>query len=145
MKLKNCIVQILGVFLMAIMPLKSSVAESTAFVLVVHRTSPITEVSRQEATHLFFGRTNSLPNTGIIEVLDFQPFREDFYQVLVGRNIAEINAYWARLRFSGKTRPPRQVFSLSELKHQLELYENALSYTPEHLVTNELRVVTLIE
>lgn len=145
MNLKCYAIRILITFLITSLPLKNSFADSSTIVLVVHHTSPITEISRQQATHLFFGRINSLPNTGIIEVIDYQPLREEFYQALVNQNIAEINAYWARLRFSGKTRPPRQVFTFKELTNQLTLYNNTISYTTQHLVTNELRVVTFIE
>lgn len=133
------------ILLIASAPMKTLLAESNNLVLVVHKNSQITEITKQQAVHLFFGRVKSLPHTGIIEVIDFQPYRSEFYRDLVDRDISEINAYWARLRFSGKTRPPRQVFSFQELKNQLELYNNAISYSPADLVADELRVVTFIE
>ena len=44
-----------------------------------------------------------------MNVVEVEPLRELFYRRLVGRDIAEINAYWARLQFSGRTQPPLRV------------------------------------
>ena len=35
--------------------------------------------------------------------------RSDFYQILLSKDVAQMNAYWARLSFSGKARPPKVI------------------------------------
>ena len=42
-------------------------------------------------------------------MVEVEPLRASFYRRLLGREIAEINAYWARLQFSGRTQPPLRV------------------------------------
>ena len=79
------------------------------FVLIVHRDSGISTLSREQASHLFLGRVKMLPSGGRANVVEVEPLRASFYRRLLGREIAEINAYWARLKFSGRTQPPRRV------------------------------------
>ena len=78
-------------------------------VLIVHRDSGISTLSREQASHLFLGRVKMLPSGGRANVVEVEPLRASFYRRLLGREIAEINAYWARLQFSGRTQPPLRV------------------------------------
>ena len=78
-------------------------------VLIVHRDSGISTLSREQASHLFLGRVKMLPSGGHANVVEVEPLRASFYRRLLGREIAEINAYWARLQFSGRTQPPLRV------------------------------------
>ena len=78
-------------------------------VLIVHRDSGISTLSREQASHLFLGRVKMLPSGGRANVVEVEPLRASFYRRLLGREIAEINAYWARPQFSGRTQPPLRV------------------------------------
>ena len=113
-------------------------------VIVVPRDSQINELSHQQVIHLFFGRLTGLPNTGDIEVVDVEPYRAKFYKQLVNKNIAEINAYWARLRFSGKTQPPRQLPSTEALKSLLQVSPAIISYMPLSQTDQNVKVVARI-
>jgi hypothetical protein len=41
--------------------------------------------------------------------------RERFYRELAHKELPEINAYWARLYFTGQAHPPRQLQSAEEV------------------------------
>jgi hypothetical protein len=41
--------------------------------------------------------------------------RAHFYRILVHKDVAEINAYWARLFFTGQAHPPRGEASAEEV------------------------------
>ena len=45
-----------------------------------------------------------------------------------GKELAEINAYWSRLVFSGKTTPPRQAASSQEVLDWLSTHKGAIGY-----------------
>ena len=94
--------------LLALLLSTQSVA-AEELVLIVHRDSGISTLSREQASHLFLGRVKMLPSGGRANVVEVEPLRASFYRRLLGREIAEINAYWARLKFSGRTQPPRRV------------------------------------
>ncbi|MBP7640711.1 hypothetical protein [Thauera phenylacetica] len=84
-------------------------AAAEELVVIVHRDSGISTLSREQASHLFLGRVKMLPSGGRANVVEVEPLRASFYRRLLGREIAEINAYWARLQFSGRTQPPLRV------------------------------------
>lgn len=94
--------------LLALLLSTQSVA-AEELVLIVHRDSGISTLSREQASHLFLGRVKMLPSGGRANVVEVEPLRASFYRRLLGREIAEINAYWARLQFSGRTQPPLRV------------------------------------
>ena len=94
--------------LLALLLSTQSVA-AEELVLIVHRDSGISTLSREQASHLFLGRVKMLPSGARANVVEAEPLRAGFYRRLLGREIAEINAYWARLQFSGRTQPPLRV------------------------------------
>src|SRR3546814_12808885 len=58
------------------------------------------------------GRYRKLPSGIVafpIDIGERSPEREQFYRQLVHKSLAEVDAYWARLVFSGQTSPPLQV------------------------------------
>jgi ABC-type phosphate transport system substrate-binding protein len=67
------------------------------------------QLSALQVQDIFMGRTRSFPNGQFAITFDQQALRNDFYQKLTGRPIAQINAYWARLMFSGQTSPPTKL------------------------------------
>jgi hypothetical protein len=69
------------------------------------------ELSRSKARMLYRGKTKSLQGKRI-ELSDWpenSTERAEFYQSLLGKDVAQMNAYWASLSFSGKARPPKEI------------------------------------
>lgn len=89
--------------------LSTQPVRAEVLVVIAHPDSPIGTLSREQATHLFLGRVKLLPSGARVKVVEVEPLRETFYRQLVRREIAEINAYWARLKFSGRTQHPHRV------------------------------------
>lgn len=86
----------------------------TAFaqmVVIVNARSGVAVMSHNEVVNIFFGRYRQFFN-GLeakpVDLQDSHPDRARFYSGLVGKDLAEINAYWSRQLFSGRmTAPPR--------------------------------------
>ena len=98
---------LVAALLVLLLPTHDVAAEE--LVLIVNRDSGISALSREQARHLFLGRVKMLPSGARANVVEVEPLRASFYRRLLGRDIAEINAYWARLQFSGRTQPPLRV------------------------------------
>lgn len=76
--------------------------------VIVHRDSPVVEADAQSVANLYLGRTRSLA-AGRFAVLFDQAdnaARERFVRKLLGMSLPQINAYWARLSFTGRVAPP---------------------------------------
>ncbi len=83
-------------------------------VVIVHPDSPLHSLTPRQVSDLYLGRGRfiarqereaSLP-TAIYEHPADSPVREMFIRSLNGMTLSQLNAYWARLRFSGEVLPP---------------------------------------
>lgn len=101
-------------------------------------------LSREEVTNIFLGRYRALA-TGLpaqpIDQPPASPLRGAFYQLLVNKDAASINAYWSRLHFSGKATPPLQASEESEVIQQLLNVPGAIAYVDRKQVDERMRIV----
>lgn len=89
-------------------------------VVVVNARSGVAVMSRNEVINIFFGRNRQFFN-GLeaqpVDLVDSHPDRGRFYSALVGKDLADINAYWSRQVFSGRLQsPPKMRTSEEALK-----------------------------
>ena len=113
-------------------------------VVVVNAASSIQRLSQDEIINIFLGRYRRLPNgeTAIpIDQPDGDPLRAEFYRRLVNKDLNEINAYWARLIFSGRTSPPIQAVDAAEVIQLLKANPGGITYVERNQVDKRLRIV----
>jgi hypothetical protein len=113
-------------------------------VVVAHPKSGIDKLSREEVTNIYLGRYRRLSSGLTAEPLDLQGEAESkaqFYRSLVGKSLAEINAYWARLVFSGKTRPPQVAASVEEALQYVLNHPGALAYVERGKADRRFNIV----
>ena len=96
-------------FVVLVTVLGASPARAGHLVVITHSDSAIQTLSREQVSRIFLGRLKLLPTGERVTVVEVESLRERFYQKLLSRNLAEVNAYWARLQFSGRTQPPLRV------------------------------------
>lgn len=92
------------------------------------------ELSRSKARMLYRGKTKSLQGKRI-ELSDWPESsseRSEFYQYLLGKDVSQMNAYWASLSFSGKARPPKEIddANVNALITWLSAKPNRIGYAP---------------
>ena len=112
-------------------------------VLVGNPDGGVVALDRTQVINIYMGRFKKLPSGITAFPLDLADSRAEFYQLLVGKSPAEINSYWARLVFSGRGSPPRQVDSTEELLAIIADTKGAIGYLPRSAVDG--RVVVLSE
>lgn len=87
-------------------------------VVVVNVRSGVAAMTRNEIVNLFFGRSRQFFN-GLeaqpVDLADAHPDRARFYLTLLGKETSQVDAYWSRQVFSGKTRPPPKVATPEEV------------------------------
>ena len=116
--------------------------------VIINKQNPIEQLSRQELTDLFMGRTPYFPNGDPLVKLDApgqSSLRKQFYQQLVGMSEHEINAYWARLMFSGRATPPMQVSSEIDIIRLVESNPSAIGYVTSGELNDGVKAVFVLQ
>ena len=113
-------------------------------VVVVNATSSVNQLSQDEVINIFLGRYRRLPSGETAVPID-QPessaLRAEFYRKLVNKDLNEINAYWARLIFSGRTSPPMQASSGTEVITLLNASGSSIAYLERSQVDKRFRII----
>ncbi|NRD74117.1 hypothetical protein HQQ94_12895 [Shewanella sp. VB17] len=91
-----------------------------------------TEISIHKARKLYKGKSKRL-NGKRVELSDWpenSQERASFYQNLLGKNTAQMNAHWASLSFSGKVRYPKELdkANINVLIQWLKAKPNRIGY-----------------
>lgn len=117
---------------------------SADLVLVANPDSGIERLTKNDIINIYLGRYRRLPTGSTAVPIDLSAdtaLKAEFYQRLVSKNLAEINAYWSRLVFSGKTRPPQQVDTSDEALKMVANNLSALAYVNREAINSEVIVV----
>lgn len=112
--------------------------------VVVSAGSEVSSLSRSELINIFMGRYRRLPNGDTAYPVDLEPLKSRFYRQLLGKDLAEINSYWARLMFSGQASPPVQVRDQAEMVAYVRRNPGALGFVDANEVPDDLRVVLVL-
>jgi ABC-type phosphate transport system substrate-binding protein len=107
--------------------------------VIAHSNNELGNLTRKQISDIYMGRTTSLPNGTIPLPLDYQgesAERTHFYQSVTGKNMAQINAYWARLSFTGQANPPRRLADKAAIMQVVEKNMDAVGYV-EHFEPND--------
>jgi len=123
-------------------PIGSAHAET--LVVIVNPTSGVERLSREEAVNIFMGRYRKLPSGLLAFPIDIgsqSAERQQFYRLLVRKDLPEIDAYWARLVFSGQTSPPLQAPDGRTAVQLVASNRSAIAYVERALVDQRVKVV----
>lgn len=111
-------------------------------VVVANPKSGAERLSREQVVNIFLGRFRQFPSGLTAEPLDLpEAERARFYRKLVGKELAEINAYWARLIFSGRTLPPEPLKSEAAVVYRVASSPGAIGYVSRAAVDTRVRIV----
>ena len=117
-------------------------------VVIVNSSNNLTELTRRQVVDLYMGRTSHFPNGEQSKRYD-QPInstvRADFYYRMTQRPIAAINAYWARLIFTGRASPPTTVTDNEDMLRIVENDPNAIGYLDKQYINDKVTVVLELE
>lgn len=122
--------------------LVGTTAASAGIAVIVNPDSGVTRMSRDDVVNIYMGRYQGLPSGATAFPVDLTPLKADFYRSLVDRTMPEINSYWARLVFSGRASPPRQLSDPSTVLEVVANNKGAIGYLPTSEVDeNQVRIV----
>ncbi|MCW8090390.1 hypothetical protein [Alteromonas sp. ASW11-130] len=122
----------------------SSVANSSNLVVVVHKDNPTTMLSRSQLIDLYMGKYVAFPDGNKAQPLDIESeeaTKKQFYEALVGMPLSRVNAYWSRVKFSGRARPPIAQQDQGAALAYVASSNGAIAYIHESNLTDNVKVV----
>ena len=111
--------------------LPSLAVDSGMIYVIVNNDSKLPELNQKQVISLFLGRARNFPNGSTAKPFDHETgsaIRELFFETLTGKQISDIDAYWARLSYSGRAFPPKVLNSTQEIIDEVGRNQNAISY-----------------
>lgn len=113
-------------------------------VVVVNARAGVAVMSRNEVANVFLGRHrtffNGLP-VQPVDLIDGNPDRAKFYDLLLGKSLADINAYWSRQTFSGGLQPIARVSSADEVLKWVVARPGGIGFLERDRTDARVRVV----
>ena len=113
-------------------------------VVVVSAKSPIMALSRSQLIDTFLGKVSRYPDGTQAMPLDLaegSSARDEFYSRLADKSAAQIKAYWSKIIFTGRGRPPPTVSNGIEMKKRILDNPAAIGYMDRNLVDETVRVL----
>jgi ABC-type phosphate transport system substrate-binding protein len=124
-----------------------SAAASAQVVVVVNPKSGAANLTAEQVASLFLGKASSLPG-GLSQPVDLpesNPARDQFYNKVAGKNSAQVKAIWARLAFSGKGTPPKELPASAEVKKHVAASAEAIGYIEKSALDASVKAVLTLE
>lgn len=139
-KLRNMLLAMLMVGL-------SSLAEADLYV-IVNKNNAVQQLDKKQLVDLYMGRLSFFSTGARVLTIDLasdDKNREVFYRVLIDKSVSEVNAYWARLLFTGRATPPFRVDSEQEVINFIKNNDSAIGYVSKAALTPSVKVVYVIK
>ncbi len=115
--------------------------------VIVNPKSSASGLTADQVASLFMGKTNTLPG-GLSQAVDLpegNAARDQFYTKAAGRTSSQVKATWARLAFSGKATPPKEIASAADVKRFVAANVDAIGYIDKGAVDGSVKVVLSLD
>jgi ABC-type phosphate transport system substrate-binding protein len=119
-------------------------APAQEVVAVVSSRSPVTALNPTQVADIFLGRATRFPDgtqAVPIDQAEESDLRDRFYSTYAGKSPSQVKAHWAKIIFTGRGQPPRQVSNSQEAKKAIADNPQAIGYIDARLVDTSVRVL----
>ncbi|MCH8181361.1 MAG: hypothetical protein IIA02_16530 [Proteobacteria bacterium] len=123
-------------------------AASAQVAVIVNPKSAIASMSPEQVSSIFLGKSSTLPSGAAAAPVDLpegSAVHEQFYSKATGKTSAQVKATWARLTFSGKATPPKELGSSADVKKFVASNPDAIGYIEKSAVDGSVKAVLTID
>ncbi|MBV8656875.1 MAG: hypothetical protein JO142_03520 [Burkholderiales bacterium] len=120
-----------------------TVAQAADVAVVVNPKAGVDSLSPEQIANLFLGKATSFPNGAAATPVDQNegPVRDEFDSKVLKKDAAGVKAHWAKMQFTGKGNPPKEVGGSADVKKQVAGNPNAIGYIEKSAVDGTVKVV----
>ncbi len=124
--------------------LLSSTVAVYANVAVIVNPSNNSKISDQDIGRIFLGKLKKFSNGEKAVALNLKfgsETRNDFEQKVLNKSSRQIKAYWSKLVFSGKGKPPPELISDKDVLALVSADSNVIAYVDAASVDGSVKVI----
>jgi ABC-type phosphate transport system substrate-binding protein len=116
-------------------------AAQAEMVVVVNAKHPAASMTAEQVANIYLGKDGSFAP---VDLPESSPMRGEFYQKVAGKDAAQVKAIWARLIFTGKTQPPKEVGSSADAVKQVASNDKGIAYVEKSAVDGSVKTVLAV-
>lgn len=131
-------------FVFILFYLVCSTVSASELVVIAHPSADVSQLDKNQLISIYMGRTTTLNNGNKVLPLDQNPnspLKNLFYKWLIDKDVKEVNAYWARLVFTGKATPPYTVENSNEVVEVVSQNPSAIGYIDKNSLSDQVKVI----
>jgi hypothetical protein len=110
--------------------------------LVVIGNPAAAPMSKDQVADLFLGKSQAYTP---LDQTEGSAIYVDFYKRATGRDAAQVKSTWARVVFSGKGQPPKQLADSAAVKKAVAADPKAVGYIEKSAVDGSVKVVATVD
>ncbi|MBD1555349.1 hypothetical protein HC752_00135 [Vibrio sp. S9_S30] len=112
--------------------------------IVVGTQSDLESITEEQVAGLYLGRNRGMKDRRLTILERSGDVREVFYKEISNLSLSQVNAHWAKLKFSGRVRAPLVMKTEEELLEHLLKDKSALGYVRNKPTHSKLKVILTI-
>jgi ABC-type phosphate transport system substrate-binding protein len=124
--------------------LGAAAAVSAETVVIVNPKNPASALTAEQVAAIYLGNSQKFPDGGGVALADqpdTAPVRAEFYEKATGRTPAQVKAVWARIAFTGKGTPPKELKTDADVKAFVASRPDAIGYVDASAVDGSVKAV----
>ncbi len=122
--------------------LSAHVSASAEIVVVTNTANQASRMFSEQAAQFFLGKSNQFTP---VEQGKESAIRREFYQKIANKTLAQVEAVWAKIEFSGKGGLPKSYAGDAAVKKAVAADPNAIGYIDKASVDDSVKVLLTLQ
>lgn len=125
----------------------ASAATAGEVVVIVSARSPVASLRPDQVADIFLGQAGRFPDGAEAVALDQgigSPLRDDFYAKVAAKTPALLKAYWTKMIFTGRGKPPRELPNSAAIRKQVADNPGLIGYIDKSALDASVRPVLVV-
>lgn len=131
----------------AVLALSAHAAAAADVVVIVSARSQVSSLRPDQVADIFLGHSGHFPDGAEAVALDLgigSPLRDEFYAKVAAKSPALLKAYWTKMIFTGRGKPPREAPNSAAVRKQVAENPALIGYIDRDALDSSVRPVLVI-
>lgn len=118
-----------------------------ALAIIVHPSNKLAGITAEQAADIYLAKSGVFPNGARaipVDQAQNSSSRKKFYSVVIRKDESALRVYWAKLLFTGKAQPPRELSDDADVKGWVAANPEAIGYVDGKFVDNTVKVLLIL-